>query len=566
MDTIIDNNLIVFESMPDFADNSRGFYEYIKSNTSFDTFWIIRDKKILEILKDNNVKCALYGTKEANEKINTAHYFVTSSFEFAYYKKPGQIHISAWHGFPLKLIGFFDSASATTDFQNLKVITTQTDIVTATSRFSQLTLSGQFSLDPRKVKNTGYPRNDIMLTCDAKKELLKITDIDIENNKLFLYLPTMRKGLKNEGGQFVKNILNYNDYDLNKLESFLENNNVYIFVKMHFADNIYFKENNFSLPKRIIFIDTDILNEHLLTIYHIIDAFDALITDYSSIYVDYLLLNKPIIFSCPDISEYQKDRGFIIDNPRLLMPGDMVQSQYELINALQSIISGNDKYMKKRYESIDFFHAHKDSNSSKRLYDEMINFNKGSYNDVNKEVGRYFVKNNTPLSQYMLNATAEIYYDFGNGFNEINKLIKNYNVYEQNISFCIDIPTNTHQIRFDPDYSGRWIISELNIKIDGIDTDYDTINIICEDNQLYLCENDPQIYIKVPSKAQQLLIEFKCDNIYDEATKLINNLEIKNHELETKLEEMENSRSWKITKPLRKLSNLKDNKRQNIKK
>lgn len=38
------------------------------------------------------------------------------------------------------------------------------------------------------------------------------------------------------------------------------------------------------------------MNEHLCTIYHIMDAFDGLITDYSSIYVDYLLLNKPIIF------------------------------------------------------------------------------------------------------------------------------------------------------------------------------------------------------------------------------------------------------------------------------
>jgi len=567
MNTKINNNLIVFESSPDFADNSRGFYEYIKSNTNYETFWIIRDEKIFQILKNNGIMCALYGSKEANEKIAEAHYFITSSFEFAYYKKPGQIHISTWHGFPLKLIGFFESASASADFQNLKVITTQTDIVTATSRFSQLTLSGQFSLDPRKVKITGYPRNDLMLESNAKKELAKITDIDIENSKLFLYLPTMRKGLKDEGEQFEKNIFNYKDYDLNVLESFLERNNAYIFVKMHFADNQYFTKNSFSLPKRIIFIDTDKLNAHLLTIYHIANAFDALITDYSSIYVDYLLLDKPIIFSCPDILEYQKDRGFIIDNPQLLMPGEMVQSQEELLNAFQDTIIGKDKYKKKRHDSMAFFHSYKDSNSSKRLYDEMLTEDHILQNDANKEMGKYFIQNNTPLSQYMLDATAEVYYDKGNGFSENCKSIIDYNVYEKYVSFCIDILQETNQIRFDPDCLGKWFISDLLIKVDDVSVEYDMINIIKVNDGMYLCEDDPQIYVHIPHGSKQLFIQFYCEDIYnrqDEIKNLIKQLkskkyelELENNELKFEIESMRNSHSWKITKPLRKISNRK---------
>ena len=107
-----DKSLIVFESNPDFADNPRGFYEYIIKNTGYKTFWVIEDDEILNALKKRGVNCAKKNSDEAQRVIEKAKYLISSSFYFAYHKKRGQIHISAWHGFPLKVIGFFDSASA----------------------------------------------------------------------------------------------------------------------------------------------------------------------------------------------------------------------------------------------------------------------------------------------------------------------------------------------------------------------------------------------------------------------------------------------------------------------
>ena len=105
---------------------------------------------MFELLNRKEIKCVLEGSREAREIIDKAHYLITSSFDFAYNKRIGQIHIAAWHGFPLK------------------VITTQTDLITATSRFSHITLSGMFSVDPHKVKETGYPRNDMMFNNNSK--------------------------------------------------------------------------------------------------------------------------------------------------------------------------------------------------------------------------------------------------------------------------------------------------------------------------------------------------------------------------------------------------------------
>ena len=118
----------------------------------------------------------LEGSREAREIIDKAHYLITSSFDFAYNKRIGQIHIAAWHGFPLKVIGFFDSAAASETYvKGLKVITTQTDLITATSRFSHITLSGMFSVDPQ----TGYPRNDMMFNNNSKQKLQELLDTDI---------------------------------------------------------------------------------------------------------------------------------------------------------------------------------------------------------------------------------------------------------------------------------------------------------------------------------------------------------------------------------------------------
>ena len=90
----------------------------------------------------------------------------------------------------------------------------------------------------------------------------------------------------------------------------------------------------------MILLDNDALVNECFTIYHLMNAFDILITDYSSVYVDFLLLNKPIIFSCPDFNKYNEDRGFIVDEPKFMMPGQLVQNQTQLLESIDEIYVG----------------------------------------------------------------------------------------------------------------------------------------------------------------------------------------------------------------------------------
>lgn len=563
----IEKDLMVFISSPDFADNSRGLWEYVVKNTNYKTLWIIRDKAIYDLLLDNGIECALEGSELAKETISKAHYLITSSFDLAYEKKVGQVHVAAWHGFPLKVIGFFDSAASNPErFDDLKIITTQTDLITATSRFSHLTLSGMFAVDPRKVKETGYPRNDIMFWSNAQEELQKLIDIDVKNSRLFFYLPTMRKGLKDEGDHFEKNIFNYSDYNVEELDCFLEKNNAYIIAKVHFADNEMYKSEDFKLPKRLLFLDTQIMNAKLCTIYHIMSVFDGLITDYSSIYADYMLLNKPILFTCPDIEKYKKDRGFVVDDPTLLMPGAIIKTQKELLENLGKILNGEDEYKAERTKKISIFHKYQDANSSRRVLEMMENIAVEGSVDSSKTMGKLFQKFQSPLEQYVVQEVkAEIFFDRGAGYSGKNKEIKKYSLMNKEdnvITVQMKLPDDICNIRFDPDDYGRVVMKSMKIYLDGVRQEkYTIVNGQKIGGDIYFGKLDPQIIIPLEGKkAKTLRIEYNVADLYECAGAVIEKVCGENYslnqkigQLNTLLQEIYESTSWRTTEIFRKI-------------
>lgn len=546
--------LVVFESSPDFSDNSRAMYEYLKEKNDYKLFWCVRDELMLSIMKQNDIDCALFGSELAEKMIASADVFITSSFEFAYYKKKNQLHLSCWHGFPLKLIGFFESSNGNQNFENLKIITAQSDIILASSRFCQLTMSGMLNVNPNKVKITGFPRNDLLFLENGKKNLNKLLNIDM-NSKFILYLPTMRKGLKNEGMPFSDNIFNYTDYDSNKIDEFLEQNNAYIITKMHFADNAYYNNGDFKLPKRMIFLKSEDLNQELFTIYHIMNAFDVLITDYSSVYVDYLLLNRPIIFSCPDIEVYKKDRGFVIDDPTILMPGEIVKSQKDLLSSLRNILNDRDEYKNLRNEKMSFFYSSSDSKSCYRV-EKLICDDFGK--DFDKKMGCIYLPHH-PLYKYHLHLNSEFYFDKGNGLTEDDKHKVNRELSDSNekIIYELNALENVKYIRFDPDINGHWIVKDLSISADSDILKFDVVNGIKVDDVILFLENDPQIHIDFHEKRYtSIKFEFEILDVRENLENLnsyVKEMKYKNEEFYHKLESIYNSKYWKVAEPLRKV-------------
>lgn len=207
----------------------------------------------------------------------------------------------------------------------------------------------------------GIPRNDYLL---EHKNINDITynfnnkfNIDKSTKTVFLYAPTHRE-LPDLNESLSARILK----EFEEIDTELGNNNSILLFRPHYYTNqineLFNKFNN------IYYVGYDEYPEMRdLMIYS-----DALITDYSSIFVDYLLLDKPIIFYSFDLQEYDKLRGLVIDyNNNIHTPGPKINELKEILNIEELEL---EKY--NLLESKKFFHKHDDGKSAERLYEFLV--------------------------------------------------------------------------------------------------------------------------------------------------------------------------------------------------
>ncbi len=101
-------------------------------------------------------------------------------------------------------------------------------------------------------------------------------------------------------------------------------------------------------------------------LYSLLGRADALITDYSSVYFDYLLLDRPIGFAVGDMKDYEGERGFTVDNPYDYMPGEKFSDGEGMLEFVRSVFSGIDPYGAKRREMNDIFNKYQDGQNCRR--------------------------------------------------------------------------------------------------------------------------------------------------------------------------------------------------------
>lgn len=173
----------------------------------------------------------------------------------------------------------------------------------------------------------GYPRNDFSLSLHGENKKLAWINIDktIKNKlpewiasreKLVLITPTFR-----DSGSKPMRI---DDEIRNKLNTFAELNKVKFIFKFHPSE----KNLNFICGDNLYECNRD------SDIYPLFPYAAALVTDYSSISMDFLLVDKPLLFLIPDGDDYvEKDRQLQFD-PRTMMPGPVVPDWASLLQAL----------------------------------------------------------------------------------------------------------------------------------------------------------------------------------------------------------------------------------------
>lgn len=282
--------------------------------------------------------------------------------------KPNQKIIDLWHGFPIKAMGYADKS----DFNINRIGKTwrQVDAIASYSELFSKKMNECIKTDINKFFITGSPRNDLLIRNQAKGNLSKLFNTDIKDKKCLLYMPTFRYSFMkqiDEGSKSWENVFGFNEFLNNEFQDFLKNMNIELFVKLHPAEEQIFL-NSLNRFNFVNIITNDMLEKNNLDMYEILGGIDLLITDYSSVYFDYLLINKPIIFTPVDLEIYKQRRGLLFEYDEFT-PGPKVTSQYELQEEISNSLSNPKYYEKERLAIRDLVHFYKDDKSSERIWE-----------------------------------------------------------------------------------------------------------------------------------------------------------------------------------------------------
>ena len=282
--------------------------------------------------------------------------------------KPSKKHLNLqlWHGCSTKKSGIMEFKEE----QGFEILWERVDYIMSYSETYTTYLNAQMLSSPWKYIVTGAPRNDFLFKTNGMSNLTKIFGNKINGEKLIFFLPTYRNYYgRNLGNKNIENIFGFQKFISEEFDKFLESNQIKIIYKPHpHEEEVLLKDfDNNSLNNLLILKNSDLgLNE--IDLYEIINASDILITDYSSIFYDYLLLDKPIIFTPVDVTEYRKSRGFLVESFEIWAPGPLVYDQTSLQGEIKKSLNDESYYKEKRDWMKNHHHRYKDGEASNRLW------------------------------------------------------------------------------------------------------------------------------------------------------------------------------------------------------
>ncbi|WEV51584.1 CDP-glycerol glycerophosphotransferase family protein [Lactobacillus sp. ESL0731] len=284
-------------------------------------------------------------------EIGAAKFILTTHQPFKIRKS--QVNIQFWHGIPLKRMGIMaNNTKAKDNRRNSKLWRKTADVVCSSSDLYETLMSACVGINAAQYRKLGFPRLDALSHPAISKQqlvhdLFNVTD---EQVQVGIYMPTFRYELDDQNVlDQIKagNFLALADFDGATLNETLKKQHQYLIVKLHPYEMRLFDQLS-SQFSNIAFLNNDYLVENDYDLYELLGATDFLLTDFSSIYFDYLTLDKPEIFITNYLEQYEQKRGLLMGPYEEVVPGQCVKRQDELIKELRQVAQGEDDYKSKR--------------------------------------------------------------------------------------------------------------------------------------------------------------------------------------------------------------------------
>lgn len=247
------------------------------------------------------------------------------------------------------------------------------DKICTISTMSMILMSSFAAVPENKYEITGNPRTDTLMLSDGKINLEKLLKRSLNNKKVVFNMPTFyiheNTGLVS-GSKELDDSIKIKNFDYKKFNQFLIDNEIIFISKVHHGEErtVTSKVKNRHLDN-MIFISNDDLDKAELDLYEILNAADMLITDYSSIYGDFLFMDKPTVFVNTDMEKYEEERGIILQPYDFWAAGPKVTNQDDLSKEILKCINDSNYYKKERNTIRDIFYYHKDDKATMRVWD-----------------------------------------------------------------------------------------------------------------------------------------------------------------------------------------------------
>ncbi len=365
-----DEKVVVFQAFKGqkYACSPKAIYEEMLEDERFSEYtfvWLFKNPDEFRFLKENpRTKVMRYGSKNCEKLLSKAKYWI---FNFRapewWLPKKDQVYVQCWHGTPLKRLGF-DLETSDNAMNSTKEI--RKKYISDTKRFkyfiSPCAFSSEKFISAWDMKNygkedsiieLGYPRNDYL--SNYKKEeisqIRKELGIECTQKKVILYAPTWRDNQHQSGVGYVYD----NPVDFDYLRQQLGEEYIILF-RAH-----YLVASSFDFKKYEGFVYNVSEYDDINKLYVVSDL---LITDYSSVFFDYAILKRPMIFYMYDLADYRDNvRGFYLDLSEL--PGPIVETEQDLIGAVKNI--NTEEFNKTIITFNQKFNAYNDGKAARRV-------------------------------------------------------------------------------------------------------------------------------------------------------------------------------------------------------
>lgn len=373
--TVVDDKMIVYETRDgkSLVDSPYAMFLELASDDKYSDYkhvWVYNADvpMIKESIPNHLRKKVTFVERSSMDYVKallTAKYLINNStFESFFIKKKEQVYINTWHGTPLKHMGF-DIPGNPNHSQNVLRNFLMTDYLISPNQHTSNIFINSYKLEgiyPGKLLEGGYPRIDLTLNSDKNQVIKRIESYgaQLSGKKIILFCPTWKGTSIIDTTDDIDQIVNET---LQLAKHFEQDYDVLVKVHPFIASRVL---QDGRLKKHLV---SDLVDAN-----EVLSITDILVTDYSSVFFDFLVTNKPIIFYAWDKDLYEQNRGMYLDENQL--PGPTVENFDELVACIEDIETFQ-KAFKIQYEKLaQKMVPYDDGNVTKRYIDCIFNHKK----------------------------------------------------------------------------------------------------------------------------------------------------------------------------------------------